>query len=367
VLGEVKPGQNRWASCIRIVDVVAGKTLDLLELTENEAAISLCTCVFHDHAGEVFLIVGTVKDLDLHSRSCTSGFVHVYRLIDGKQLQLLHKTALDGIPGALCPFQGRLLIGVGNLLRIYDLGKKKLLRKCENKNFPNHIHSIQTQGDRIYVCDVQESIHFAKYKRSDNQLYIFADEIVPRWITSSVVLDYDTVAGSDKFGNVFVTRISPQVSDEIEDDPTGSKLRIDQGFGYLSGAPYRLEELCVFHVGESINTITKASLVNGGSDALLYGTIMGSIGALIPFVSREDIDFFTHLEMYLRQENISLVGRDHLSYRSYYYPVKDVIDGDLCEQFVTLDADKQKAIAQELDRTPLEVMKKLEDMRNRLL
>ena len=30
-------------------------------------------------------------------------------------------------------FQGRLLAGVGRLLRIYDLGKKKLLRKCENK------------------------------------------------------------------------------------------------------------------------------------------------------------------------------------------------------------------------------------------
>ena len=29
--------------------------------------------------------------------------------------------------------QGRLLAGVGRLLRIYDLGKKKLLRKCENK------------------------------------------------------------------------------------------------------------------------------------------------------------------------------------------------------------------------------------------
>ena len=29
--------------------------------------------------------------------------------------------------------QGRVLAGVGRLLRIYDLGKKKLLRKCENK------------------------------------------------------------------------------------------------------------------------------------------------------------------------------------------------------------------------------------------
>ena len=30
-------------------------------------------------------------------------------------------------------FKGRLLAGVGNVLRIYELGKKKLLRKCEYK------------------------------------------------------------------------------------------------------------------------------------------------------------------------------------------------------------------------------------------
>ena len=29
--------------------------------------------------------------------------------------------------------QGRVAVGVGRFLRIYDLGKKKLLRKCENK------------------------------------------------------------------------------------------------------------------------------------------------------------------------------------------------------------------------------------------
>ena len=30
-------------------------------------------------------------------------------------------------------FQGRLMAGVGRALRIYDIGKKRLLRKAENK------------------------------------------------------------------------------------------------------------------------------------------------------------------------------------------------------------------------------------------
>ena len=37
-----------------------------------------------------------------------------------------------------------------------------------------------------------------------------------------------------------------------------------------------------------------------------------------------------------------------------------MIDGDLCETFTSLDPAAQKKIAEELDRTPGEVAKKLE-------
>ena len=43
--------------------------------------------------------------------------------------------------------------------------------------------------------------------------------------------------------------------------------------------------------------MVRTQLVPGGTDALLYCTIMGGIGALIPFSSREDVDFFSHLEV----------------------------------------------------------------------
>uniref|UniRef100_A0A0A9JZE2 RSE1/DDB1/CPSF1 C-terminal domain-containing protein n=2 Tax=PACMAD clade TaxID=147370 RepID=A0A0A9JZE2_ARUDO len=94
---------------------------------------------------------------------------------------------------------------------------------------------------------------------------------------------------------------------------------------------------------------------------------MGSVGALLAFTSREDVDFFSHLEMHLRQEHPPLCGRDHMAYRSAYFPVKDVIDGDLCEQYPSLPADMQRKIADELDRTPGEILKKLEDIRNKII
>jgi splicing factor 3B subunit 3 len=49
---------------------------------------------------------------------------------------------------------------------------------------------------------------------------------------------------------------------------------------------------------------------------------MGSIRALFAFTSREDVDLFSHLEMHLSQEHPPLCGRDHMAYRSAYFPVK---------------------------------------------
>ena len=112
--------------------------------------------------------------------------------------------------------------------------------------------------------------------------------------------------------------------------------------------------------------LQKANLIPGGNDSLVYTTLSGTVGMLVPFSSHEDQDFFQHLEMHMRAENPPLAGRDHLAYRSSYYPIKNVIDGDLCEQYNTLDPAKLSSIADELDgKTPAEVSKKLEDIRTR--
>ena len=91
-----------------------------------------------------------------------------------------------------------------------------------------------------------------------------------------------------------------------------------------------------FHVGDTITALQRASLQPGGQEAILYATVMGGIGALLPFTSREEVDFFVHLEMHLRQDNQPLCGRDHMAFRSAYFPVKDVVDGDLCSQYPTV-------------------------------
>jgi splicing factor 3B subunit 3 len=110
---------------------------------------------------------------------------------------------------------------------------------------------------------------------------------------------------------------------------------------------------------------------------LVYTTISGAVGALVPFASMDDVEFMTTLEMvrpyshkmdanrqHMRTQNSSLVGRDHLAYRGYYAPVMGVIDGDLCESFGLLPYPQQQAIAEDLeDRSVPDVLKKLEQMR----
>ncbi|KAK0476741.1 CPSF A subunit region-domain-containing protein [Armillaria novae-zelandiae] len=360
--GRPKAAAGNWGSCIRIVDPVEAKTVAVVQLDNNEAAFSLAIVPFSARSGDLHLVVGTAADTIVSPRSCTSGYFRTYKFTDdGAGLQLLHKTETDDVPLALMAFQGRLVAGVGKALRIYDIGKKKLLRKVENKSFASPIISLNTQGSRIIVGEMQESVSFAAYKAPENRLLVFADDSQPRWISAVAMVDYNTVACGDRFGNIFVNRLDSKVSEQVDDDPTGAGILHEKG--QLMGAPHKTKMLCHFHVGDLVTSIHKVSLVAGGREVLLYTGLHGTIGILVPFVSKEDVDFISTLEQHMRTDQASLVGRDQLSWRGYYTPVKGVVDGDLCETFATLPGPKQSSIAAELDRTVGEVLKKLEQLR----
>ncbi|KAF9050403.1 CPSF A subunit region-domain-containing protein [Panaeolus papilionaceus] len=360
--GRPRAEAGRWGSCIRIVDPVEFKTVTTIPLDNNEAAFSIAVVPFAARGGELHLVVGTAIDTHVSPRSCTSGFLRCYSFTnEGAGLELLHKTEVDDVPLALLAFQGRLAAGVGKALRLYDIGKKKLLRKVENKTFTTAIVSLATQGSRIIVGDMQESIQYAVYKAPENRLLTFADDTQPRWISAMTMVDYNTIAAADRFGNVFVNRLDPKTSDQVDEDPTGAGILHEKS--QLMGAPHKTKMLAHFHVGDLITSIHKVSLVAGGREVLLYTGLHGTIGILVPFVSKEDVDFISTLEQHMRTEQGSLVGRDQLSWRGYYVPVKAVVDGDLCETFARLPGSKQQNIAAELDRTVGEVLKKLEQLR----
>jgi splicing factor 3B subunit 3 len=178
------------------------------------------------------------------------GFIKTYRFSkDGCFLELLHSTPCEDIPSAFNEFRGRLIAGVGNVLRVYELGLKKLLRKMENKNFTSPVISIKVEeSGRIFAADVQESVYVLKCKPDDAQLYIFADDVLKRWTTSFCLLDNDTICGVDKFENIFVNRLPPGCEDDAEDDPTASKFVWENG--RLNGAAFKMDAINQYFMGE---------------------------------------------------------------------------------------------------------------------
>ncbi|KAK0711179.1 Pre-mRNA-splicing factor rse-1 [Lasiosphaeris hirsuta] len=358
--------KGRWASCISIVDPVSENpgVLQRIDIEGNEAAVSAAVVPFASQEGESFLIVGTGKDMILNPRQFTEGYIHVYRFHDdGRDLEFIHKTKVEEPPMALIPFQGRLLAGVGKSLRIYDLGLKQLLRKSQADVAPQLIVSIQTQGSRVVVGDVQQGITYVVYKPESNKLIAFADDTVNRWTTCTAMVDYESVAGGDKFGNLWIMRCPEKTSAEA--DEPGSEIHLIHARNYLHGAPNRLNLMTHFYTQDLPTSICKTNLVVGGQEVLLWSGIQGTIGVLVPFVTREDVDFFQNLENHMRSEDPPLAGRDHLIYRGYYVPVKGVIDGDLCERFSLLPNDKKQMIAGELDRSVREIERKISDIRTR--
>ncbi|KAF8312848.1 hypothetical protein DL93DRAFT_2081807 [Clavulina sp. PMI_390] len=368
--GYSKAEAGQWASCLRIIDPMEWSSLPPIHFTNNEAAFCATVVPFSERPDQLHLVVGLARDTRLAPRSCTTGLLRTYLIKDeGRVLEHLHETEIDDVPLALMPFRGRLLAGVGTALRIYDIGKKKLLRKCENKTFTSPVVKLRTQGSRIIVGTAQDSVFFVVYKAAENRLLVFADDTAPRWVTSMCMVDYETVAAGDKFGNVFLNRLPPSVTPSVDDDPTGSGIMHEKAI--LNGAPNKSQLMAHFHVGDIVTSIHRVSLVPGAREVLLFTGLHGTIGMLVPFVSKEDIDFMNALEQHLRTEGPggmgaggqSLVGRDQMAYRGYYVPVKAVVDGDLCERFARLPATRQSAIAGELDRTVGEVLKKLDNLR----
>ena len=365
IRGPMPPVAGHWGSCIRLVDPTNScTTLEIIEMGRNEAALCCASVRFHSRGGEPLLAVGTVTGMTMHPLKQVASHIALYRVMNGERLQLLHTTKVeDGPVLALAQFQGRLLVGIGKTLRLYEMGKRQLLRKCELRGLPTMVKLLQTAGDRAFVGDMMQSAQIVKYDPSSNRLLLVANDPSPRPITAQELLDWNTVAVGDKFGNITVLRL-PRRAEAGAIDLTGQRALWDSS--REDNTP-KLEILCTYHVGEVVTSMTRASLVAGGAESLIYVTVTGRIGALVPFISRDDLEFYTQLEGSLRSEAKRPTGRDPLNYRSYYAPVKHVVDGDLCGAFNYLPFEEQSKIATRIDRSVGEVMKKLEDTRNALL
>jgi splicing factor 3B subunit 3 len=352
--------KGRWASCVRLVNPGTGETSAVHRFGENEALTCLSFITFHDRLEELYLAVGVAKDMSITPRNASSCAVLLFMVdITGGTMRLTHCTPVDAIVSYMAPLGGRLLCSVGSALRLYDIGKRQLLRKCEVR-LPTYATTISSQGWRVFVGDGQASVLLFQYNSADNRFQLVADDTQQRPITALQIIDYDTVVVADRFGSISILRLPASVAEDLENEVTAGSVAAKRE--HLFGAPFKLERIAEFYIGDTVTSISKTNLVYGSRDVLLYTTILGGVGVLVPFTYRSEALIMQNLELAIRQEP-SLVGRDHLIYRSYYAPVKGVIDGDLCETYQGLTGDRMHFVATQVDLTPREVARKIEDLR----
>ena len=79
-----------------------------------------------------------------------------------------------------------------------------------------------------------------------------------------------------------------------------------------------MDAVVSYYIGEPVTKLAKAKFAPNAPEVLLYVTILGRVGALIPFTTRAEVEFFSRMELLLRIEQPPLCGREHLAYRSYY-------------------------------------------------
>lgn len=306
-----------------------------------------------------FLVVGVQED--------QSPYIYCYSVDQDGNLAFVHKTKTEKPVHCAMSFAGKLLVGVGNILRWYDMGQKQLLRKAESKlDSINTIVRLETQGYRIYVGDLRESVTYVVFKPAMNSFIPFADDVVARHVTALGLVDYDTVVGGDKFGNIWGLRCPKNVSELSDEEPLGSFITSQTGIA--NGSPNKLDLVCHYYIGDICTAIHKKKDAAGLNECVIYTGLQGTIGVLVPFTTKTEAAFFEQLEREISKvEEVRVLGRDHLMYRGYYAPRKGVVDGDLCERYGVLGEKEKREIALKMERTEREIERRVVDLRLRVV
>lgn len=415
--GSLIAAETKWGSCIRLVNPrMIGHseekaTLSMIELEADAAALCCTSVVFEDFTSAPLLVVGVAMGLNLHTRTASSTVspsceLRVYGVgvendvITGKSkptLHFLHSTPIEAPPTCMTSLHGRLIVGIGSArcIRMYSLGQKRLLRKCNFKGLaegPAWIVASPGSDSRLFVGDLRESVVIMKYHLDINQFTIMAKDCLPRYCTAGDALDTLSCVSADKFGNIFVARLPADAvaaasshqllaANAKKDSATTSSQQqqhLHTDGLYLAGNCPNIEIQAQTFLGDIATSVKKTKLAPGAAECIVAGTIGGSLISFSPLTSKEDIDVLKNLELLLRQLGFDamahgssvaapLAGRDHAAYRAYFSPVHNVIDGDLCEIYNRLPAQQQQAIAAQLEKTPHELSKKLEDLRTKVL
>ena len=270
------------------------------------------------------------------------------------------------------------------------------------------------QDERIAVGDIHQSVTLLHFDQRTNSFIPLADDITQRHVTSLAFLDKSTVIGGDRFGNVWTLRLADENEDvlnkliaELAADQDSnvtllkSLLRHDSNLRNklpnIFECPFKLTLMNHFFINDIVmNFHIIESLQMSDRPTILYTGLQGSIGCLVPLLAKSQITMLKKIEKavseaddililnrYMKKTDgndsdlsdadtadaidftnthhgkkedtrpegyYSIVGRDHSKYRGYYAPVRNTVDGDLCESFLNFTSSEQTLLCRSIGK-----------------
>jgi splicing factor 3B subunit 3 len=396
--------QRPWESTLELIEPLSGRHVKSLPLGDNCAALTLSVIESAAVADTALVVVGCAQDLDMMTRTGKRYVLKVFAAADCKKnctLKPLYETEIERFPTAMSNCNGRLAVGMGSVLRIYDISHKALLRVCDFAGFPSTspISRIASQDNRIFVGHLSNSISILRMNDRSHMMELLAsDTSHPRFITALASLSRSVVCGGDMFGNVFVMNIPESVEDASaakqstgggaeavaivdgatsKDNASGGRVhsavgsgghgddRTEDLVGLVNDRVWNQGEVTLrshFYLGGAVTGVVPCNLGYCTQSVVLVGSLNGSISAIFPMGNSDDASFLQQLQNAMTVEmdtTRNICGRNHRSYRSIFEPTKGTIDGDVCMLYCRLNDEEKSRVAANFEKSALEVTDRL--------
>ena len=365
-------GQNSMeTNWFRVVDAVTLEMVDGFKLDDSECVLSIESMVFDVHnvgmTDELF-VVGTAYSVP-DEEEPRRGRILVFS-ISGRRIRQVTVFETKGAVYDLKNLNGKLVAGINSRVVVFSMIKSdevtyQLTDICIHKG---HIMALylSTYGDFVAVGDLMKSISVLRYDAALNELQLMARDFNPHWMSEVQCVGDDMVIGGETNGNLIVCRRDT----ESVDDRARRFLKWEGSF----------------HVGEFINCIQMGGLKSNPSvnvnspqaeseKSLIFGTVKGTIGLLIPMKPRE---FFVLAHLQHQMDTlVPSLGRVPHSERCRFKTDRDVgpsplqstlsaeseigvlglelkdchgfIDGDYVEKFALLSSSIKMEIVSQLN------------------
>lgn len=113
----------------------------------------------------------------------------------------------------------KLLIGLGDKLVLFDIYKQKLIARAISDDLSSPVNTISIHGLKIFITQMTSSFSLMKINHKNKCFELIGQDAIDRFVTCSCLVDGEggLMAGGDKFGNLFVSRITEKIKGDFEE------------------------------------------------------------------------------------------------------------------------------------------------------